>query len=215
MVPTPLNRAEETVGLPEAKTTQSKHFLLCCSRNDLIRRVRILFKISRLSFHLLVSWHFSLHLLLILNLLLMGGNVHCNPNAIFSCSMCADIMIWRDKPLQCCACLYSSPSNYDALFSTLQNSPPFPDLTLGIVLHSAFRLPLCVPSPTTMCHLFRGPPERMAPLWIAIRPTLCQRTSSLSSLPSNLLPSFCPFLNWSPKNFSAFLHFFFDPNFLS
>ena len=42
--------------------------------------------------------------LLILLLLLMSGNVHPNPDPIFSCSVCAGNVTWRGKSVQCCTC---------------------------------------------------------------------------------------------------------------
>ena len=60
-------------------------------------------KISRLSSLFSCLFHARLRLL-ILVLLLMSGNVHPNPGAIFPCSVRAENATWRGNSVQCCTC---------------------------------------------------------------------------------------------------------------
>ena len=99
---------EMAVGLPEGPSYPGHSpfiFSLCCSLNDRRRAAHSIFKIGRLfSLFLLSCSTFSLLRLLILFLLLMGGNVHPNPGPIFPCSVCAGNVTRRGKSVQCCTC---------------------------------------------------------------------------------------------------------------
>ena len=80
-------------------------FLLCCPLNDHRRAAHSIYKIGRLfSLFLFSCPTLALLHLLILLLLLMGGNVYPNPGPIFPCSVCAGNVIWRGKSVQCCTC---------------------------------------------------------------------------------------------------------------
>ena len=77
-------------------------FSLCCPLNDRGRAAQSFFRIGCL-FSLFCPSLARLRLLNFL-LLLMSGNVHPNPGPIFSCSVCAGNVTWRDKSVQCCTC---------------------------------------------------------------------------------------------------------------
>ena len=80
-------------------------FSLCCPLNDRRRAAHSIFKIGRLfSLFPLSCPTLALLRLLILLFLLMSGNVHPNPGPIFSCSVCAGNVTWREKSLLCCTC---------------------------------------------------------------------------------------------------------------
>ena len=80
-------------------------FSLCCPLYNRSRAAHSFFKIGCL-FSLILFSCSSLALLrlFILLLLLMSGNVHPNPGAIFPCSVCAGNVTWRGKSVQCCTC---------------------------------------------------------------------------------------------------------------
>ena len=89
-------RVPVTPGTPLTQTIFSPSSPL----NDRRRVARSFFKIGLSS---LYSCCF-LDCLLILFLLLMGGNVHPNPCTIFPCLVCAGKVTWRGRSVQCCTC---------------------------------------------------------------------------------------------------------------
>ena len=73
-------------------------FSLCFPLNDRRRAAHSFFKIGRLfSLFLFSCPTLALLCLVILLLLLMGGNLHPNSGPIFSCSVCAGNVTWRGK----------------------------------------------------------------------------------------------------------------------
>ena len=80
-------------------------FSLCCPLNDRRRAAHRYFKIGCLfSLFLFSCLSLALLRLLILLLLLMSGNVHPNPDSIFTCSVCTGNVTQRGKSVQCCTC---------------------------------------------------------------------------------------------------------------
>ena len=80
-------------------------FSLCWSLNDRRRATHSIYKIGRLfSLSLFSCPTLALLRLLILNLLLMSGDVHPNQGPIFPCSVCAGNVTWWGKSVQCCTC---------------------------------------------------------------------------------------------------------------
>ena len=78
-----------------------KPFFLPCSHLNYHRRAaRSFFAIGQLFFFSC----FSLSHLLIFFLLLMSGNVNCNPGLIFRCSVCIGNVTYRGRSVQCCTC---------------------------------------------------------------------------------------------------------------
>ena len=65
-------------------------FSSCCPLNNCKRAAHSFLKIGRLCS--------------LARLLLMSGNVHPNPVSIFTCSVCAENVIWRGRSVQCCTC---------------------------------------------------------------------------------------------------------------
>ena len=85
-----------TTNTPLAQT----NFSPCCPLNNRRRTPQSFFKINHLSSLFCLS---LAHLcLLILLLLMMSGNVYFNPS--FPCSVCAGIVTWRGRSVQCCTC---------------------------------------------------------------------------------------------------------------
>ena len=96
------------VGLPEGPSYPGHSpfiFSLCCPLNDGRRATHSIYKIGRLfSLFLFSCPTLALLRLLILLLLLMSGNAHPNPGAIFPCFVCTGNVTWRGKSVQCCTC---------------------------------------------------------------------------------------------------------------
>ena len=78
----------------------TNHFFAVLPLNDRRRAARSLFKVGLSSLFSCLS----LSRLLIFLHLLMSGNVHPNPYAVFPCSVCAGNVTWRGRSVQCCTC---------------------------------------------------------------------------------------------------------------
>ena len=88
----------------ESQLTRALPFIfsLCCSLNDCIRAAHSFFKIGCLSS--IFSCLSPDRLCFLILLLLMSNNVHPNRGPIFTSSVCAGNVTWRNKSVQCCTC---------------------------------------------------------------------------------------------------------------
>ena len=94
------------VGIPQGPNypgTPFKPFFAVLPLSDRRRVAHSFCKIGRLSSSFPCLFHPRLRLLILL-LFLMSGNVLPNPAPIYTSSVCAGNVTWRDESVQCCTC---------------------------------------------------------------------------------------------------------------